>query len=69
MAATPRDAREPIRFPGPRSVANRGKADVRTAVIVFADIVGSTALMEDMGDRAFYARSIELETRLRAAIR
>ena len=68
-AARPREDREPIRFPGARAIASRGRADVRTAVIVFADIVGSTALMENMGDRAFYARSIELETRLRAAIR
>jgi class 3 adenylate cyclase len=39
-----------------------------TAVILFADIVNSTALSEQMGDAAFRERSRELEERIRATI-
>ena len=42
---------------------------MRTAVIVVADIVGSTALIEELGDRIFHQRSLALEARLRDAIR
>ncbi|OGO45671.1 MAG: hypothetical protein A2W34_05245 [Chloroflexi bacterium RBG_16_64_32] len=40
-----------------------------TAVIVFADIVDSTALTERMGDAAFRAKARELDTALRGIIR
>ncbi|OGO50775.1 MAG: hypothetical protein A2148_03540 [Chloroflexi bacterium RBG_16_68_14] len=40
-----------------------------TAVILFADIAGSTALTERMGDAAFRAAARALDERLRAAIR
>jgi len=40
-----------------------------TAVILFADIVDSTALTERMGDAAFRAGARELDTALRAIIR
>jgi len=40
-----------------------------TAVILFADIVDSTALTERMGDTAFRERARQLDERLRAAIR
>jgi class 3 adenylate cyclase len=39
------------------------------AVILFADIVGSTALTEEMGDAAFRAKASELDTSLRTIIR
>ena len=39
------------------------------AVILFADIAGSTALTERMGDAAFRAKARELDTSLRAIIR
>lgn len=39
------------------------------AVILFADIVESTALTEEMGDAAFRAKARELDTSLRAIIR
>ena len=39
------------------------------AVILFADIVESTALTEQMGDAAFRAKARELDTSLRAIIR
>ena len=40
-----------------------------TAVILFADIAGSTALTEQLGDAAFRARARKLDTALRAAIK
>ena len=40
-----------------------------TAVILFADIVDSTALTERMGDAAFRGKARELDTALRAVIR
>src|SRR5207245_4708815 len=40
-----------------------------TAVILFADIVDSTALTERLGDAAFRAKARELDSALRAAIR
>ncbi len=40
-----------------------------TAVILFADIVDSTALTEKVGDAAFRARTRDLDTALRIAIR
>src|SRR3990172_283397 len=40
-----------------------------TAVILFADIAGSTALTEQLGDSAFRAKARELDGTLRAAIR
>jgi class 3 adenylate cyclase len=40
-----------------------------TAIILFADIVDSTALTERMGDAAFRAKARELDGALRAAIR
>jgi class 3 adenylate cyclase len=40
-----------------------------TAIILFADIVGSTALTEKLGDAAFRAKARELDTTLRAVIR
>ena len=40
-----------------------------TAIILFADIAGSTALTEQLGDAAFRARARELDTALRAAIK
>ena len=40
-----------------------------TAVILFADIAGSTALTERMGDTAFRAKARELDTALRGIIR
>jgi adenylate cyclase len=39
------------------------------AVILFADIVESTALTEEMGDAAFRAKARELDTSLREIIR
>jgi class 3 adenylate cyclase len=39
------------------------------AVILFADIVGSTALTESLGDAAFRAKARELDTSLRSLIR
>jgi class 3 adenylate cyclase len=39
------------------------------AVILFADIVESTALTEELGDAAFRAKARELDTSLRAVIR
>ncbi len=39
------------------------------AVILFADIVGSTALTEEMGDAAFRGKARDLDTSLRAVIR
>ncbi len=39
------------------------------AVILFADIVESTALTEEMGDEAFREKARDLDTSLRAAIR
>jgi class 3 adenylate cyclase len=69
MEIARRDPREPIRFPGARADADSRRSNVRTAIIVFADIVDSTALIERMGDHAFHARSTELEALLRAAIR
>jgi class 3 adenylate cyclase len=39
------------------------------AIILFADIAGSTALTEQLGDDAFRARARELDTALRAAIK
>ncbi len=40
-----------------------------TAIILFADIVGSTALTERLGDAAFRERARELDSALRAVIR
>ena len=40
-----------------------------TAVILFADIVDSTALTEELGDAAFRAKARELDTSLRGIIR
>jgi len=40
-----------------------------TAVILFADIVGSTAMTERIGDAAFRERARQLDERMRAAIR
>jgi class 3 adenylate cyclase len=40
-----------------------------TAIILFADIVGSTALTERMGDAGFRAKARELDGALRAIIR
>jgi class 3 adenylate cyclase len=40
-----------------------------TAVILFADIVDSTALTEDLGDEAFRTKARELDAALRAVIR
>jgi class 3 adenylate cyclase len=40
-----------------------------TAIILFADIAGSTALTERLGDAAFRARARSLDEALRAAIR
>src|SRR4030066_906539 len=40
-----------------------------TAIILFADIVDSTALTERMGDAAFRDKARELDGALRAAIR
>ena len=40
-----------------------------TAVILFADIVDSTALTEQLGDAAFRAKARELDTSLRGIIR
>jgi class 3 adenylate cyclase len=39
------------------------------AVILFTDIVGSTALTEQLGDSAFRAKARELDTSLRSVIR
>ncbi len=39
------------------------------AVLLFADIAGSTALTEQLGDAAFRAKARELDTSLRAVIR
>jgi class 3 adenylate cyclase len=40
-----------------------------TAIILFADIAGSTALTEQLGDSAFRAKARELDTSLRSVIR
>ena len=39
-----------------------------TAIILFADVVGSTALTESMGDAAFRAKARELDEAMRAII-
>jgi class 3 adenylate cyclase len=50
-------------------VASKGTGDSGTAVILFADIVDSTALTERLGDDAFRAKARELGASLRAVIR
>jgi class 3 adenylate cyclase len=50
---------------GPAAAA----ASQSTAVILFADVVDSTALTEQLGDAAFRARGREIDDRLRARIR
>jgi class 3 adenylate cyclase len=49
---------------GPKVDASSG-----TAIILFADIVDSTALTEHLGDAAFRAKARELDAALRAIIR
>jgi class 3 adenylate cyclase/pimeloyl-ACP methyl ester carboxylesterase len=55
----------------PRAVAERPSARpaAGTAIIMFADIVDSTALTERMGDVAFRERARALDVQLRAIIR
>jgi class 3 adenylate cyclase len=50
-------------------VAPRAEAHSDTAIILFADIVDSTALTERLGDAAFRAKARDLDTTLRAIIR
>jgi class 3 adenylate cyclase/pimeloyl-ACP methyl ester carboxylesterase len=49
--------------------ATRAELPEGTAVILFADIAGSTALTEQLGDAAFRAKARELDTSLRSVIR
>lgn len=49
--------------------ARAGALPEGMAVILFADIAGSTALTEQLGDTAFRARARELDERLRLVIR
>ena len=51
------------------SKVEEGVVPQGTAVILFADIVDSTALTEEMGDTAFREKARELDTSLRAIIR
>jgi class 3 adenylate cyclase/pimeloyl-ACP methyl ester carboxylesterase len=62
LQGTHHTATSPTRRPAERP-AGRG-----TAIILFADIVGSTALTERLGDAAFRERARALDTALRAAI-
>jgi len=64
-------SRDPIPFQRTlmvRPATVRDTATVRTAIIVFADIVGSTALIERIGDQAFHLRATQMDTSLRAAV-
>jgi class 3 adenylate cyclase len=54
--------------PQPTSIAPRSEAPHGTAVILFTDIVDSTALTERMGDAAFRARARDLDTSMRGII-
>jgi len=51
------------------AVAPPSEAPHATAVILFADIVDSTALTETIGDAAFRARARDLDAAMRSAIR
>jgi class 3 adenylate cyclase/pimeloyl-ACP methyl ester carboxylesterase len=53
----------------PLAAAGTGGAPSGTAVILFADIVDSTALTERLGDAAFRQKARELDSALRAVIR
>jgi class 3 adenylate cyclase len=53
----------------PRSRVPDANGQTTSAVILFIDIVNSTALTERMGDAAFRAASSVLDERMRAAIR
>lgn len=52
-----------------RSAVASSPARARTAVVLFADIVDSTALTETMGDAAFQARADRLHATLRDLVR
>jgi class 3 adenylate cyclase len=53
----------------PRPRAQPGSAETGVTVILFADIVDSTALTETLGDTAFRAKARDLDAALRAIIR
>jgi len=53
----------------PAAAAEAAPRPEGTTAILFADIVSSTALTEEIGDLAFRVRARELDQRLRAAIR
>jgi class 3 adenylate cyclase len=50
-------------------VASKGAGGSDTAIILFADIVDSTALTESLGDAAFREKARDLDTTLRTIIR
>jgi len=58
-----------VRRPAPADHPERVEGPSGTAVILFADIVDSTALTERLGDTAFREKARELDAALRAAIR
>ena len=64
------DAFAPTQSDDASSKANRTLADAAhgTAIILFADIVDSTALTERMGDTAFRAKARDLDVELRRII-
>jgi class 3 adenylate cyclase len=55
--------------PSDESSVERSSMPSGTAIILFADIVESTALTEEMGDAAFREKARELDTSLRDIIR
>jgi class 3 adenylate cyclase/pimeloyl-ACP methyl ester carboxylesterase len=57
-----------VATPAPEPAPQQEASAADTAVILYADVVDSTAITERIGDAAFRVRSVELERQLRAAI-
>ena len=62
-------AREVLAFLQEDNAPNAASLPEGTVVILFTDIVESTALTERLGDAAFRARARELDTALRSLVR
>jgi class 3 adenylate cyclase/pimeloyl-ACP methyl ester carboxylesterase len=58
-----------VEWPSTSARAERAEGPSGTAIILFADIVDSTALTERLGDAAFRAKARDLDAALRTAIR
>ena len=58
-----------LKEPDPPTIGTYKGSDSGTAVILFADIVDSTALTERLGDAAFRAKARDLDAALRTVIR